>query len=46
MLADKIQKELGALLACLRHTASVHPGPGSNPQMEDGHIYDDTIYLS
>ena len=24
-----------ALLACLRHAASVHPGPGSNPQKED-----------
>ena len=22
-----------ALLACLRHAASVHPGPGSNPQI-------------
>jgi len=22
----------GVPLACLKHTASVHPGPGSNPQ--------------
>ena len=33
MLSDKIQKELGVPLACLRHAASVRPGPGSNPQI-------------
>ena len=32
ILANNNQKEWAVRLACLRHAASVHPGPGSNPQ--------------